>query len=66
MLLCYHTEGKKFFYMTLIEIHQVSNPAYIFSYGLSEGKPTEKGLKIDAQVRKKKKKQINFEWGLII
>lgn len=52
--------------MTLIEIHQVSNPAYIFSYGLSEGKPTEKGLKIDAQVRKKKKKEIFFEWGLII
>lgn len=27
-------------------------------YGLSEGRPTEKGLKIDAQVKKKKKKII--------
>jgi hypothetical protein len=28
---------------------------HLYSYGLSEGKPTEKGLKIDAQVKKNKK-----------
>lgn len=52
MSLCYLTEGKN--NNNLVTLHIRFLISYVFlpcSYGLSEGRPTEKGLKIDAQVR---------------